>query len=47
MLNDYIDWLDRSISNEDINYYEYSEFKNVQEIVKGSLVTFYRGVYPY
>ena len=34
--NSYIDWLENSISNEHIKYYEYSDFKNVQQIGNGS-----------
>src|SRR5215213_6860282 len=34
-LND-IDWLNNSIADEHIKYYEYSDFKNIQPIGKGS-----------
>ena len=34
--NSYIDWLENSISNEHIKYYEYSDFKNLQPIGNGS-----------
>ena len=34
--NYYIDWLENSISNEHIKYYEYSDFKNIQQIGNGS-----------
>ena len=30
------DWLERSISEEHIKYYEYSDFINIQPIGKGS-----------
>ncbi|CAB4417904.1 unnamed protein product [Rhizophagus irregularis] len=30
------DWLEKSIDNEDIKLYEYSDFKNIQSIKKGS-----------
>ncbi|CAB4427480.1 unnamed protein product [Rhizophagus irregularis] len=32
----YVDWLERSIANEHINYYEYSDFKNIQNIGNGA-----------
>ncbi|PKK59713.1 hypothetical protein RhiirC2_794429 [Rhizophagus irregularis] len=35
-LNYYIDWLDNSITEEHIKYYEYSDFTNIQQIGKGS-----------
>ena len=34
--DDNIDWLEQSIHNEHIKYYEYSEFKNIQPIGSGS-----------
>jgi serine/threonine protein kinase len=34
--NYYIDWLDNSITEELIKYYEYSEFTSIQRIGKGS-----------
>ncbi|PKC15840.1 hypothetical protein RhiirA5_481971 [Rhizophagus irregularis] len=38
-LNYYIDWLNYSISEEHIRYYEYSDFTNKQQIGKGSYGT--------
>ena len=35
-LKKYIDWLEKSIAEEHIKYYEYSDFKNVQQIGRGS-----------
>ena len=35
-LNYYIDWLNRSINEEHIKYYEYSNFTNIQQIGRGS-----------
>jgi serine/threonine protein kinase len=35
-LNHYTDWLDNSITEEHIKYYEYSDFTNIQPIGKGS-----------
>src|SRR5436189_198140 len=35
-LNYYIDWLNHSIVEQHIKYYEYSDFKNIQQIGKGS-----------
>ncbi|GES72661.1 kinase-like domain-containing protein [Rhizophagus clarus] len=32
----YIDWLERSIANEHINYYKYSDFTNIQKIGSGA-----------
>ncbi len=34
--NDYIDWLEKSITDEYFNYYEYSNFKNIQLIGNGN-----------
>jgi hypothetical protein len=34
--NYYIDWLEKSIENEYLNYYEYSEFTNLEPIGSGS-----------
>ncbi|UZO01302.1 uncharacterized protein OCT59_012403 [Rhizophagus irregularis] len=34
--NYYVDWLDKSIANEYFNYYEFSEFKNLELIGSGS-----------
>ena len=34
--NFYIDWLEKSITNEYLNHYEYSNFKNLQSIGSGS-----------
>jgi len=42
MSNNYIDWLEKSIAHEHIKYYEYLDFKNMQEIGKGSFVIVYR-----
>jgi len=35
-LNFYIDWLEKSIADKCFNYYEYSDFKNIKPIGKGS-----------
>ncbi|RIA81104.1 kinase-like domain-containing protein [Glomus cerebriforme] len=35
-INDYIDWLEKSVANEYFNYFEYSEFKNLETIGSGS-----------
>jgi hypothetical protein len=34
--NIYIDWLEKSIVDEYINYYNYSEFKNLKPLGSGS-----------
>ncbi|CAB4435278.1 unnamed protein product [Rhizophagus irregularis] len=34
--NIYIDWLEKSIVGEYINYYDYSEFKNLEPLGNGS-----------
>jgi hypothetical protein len=34
--NYYVDWLEKSITNEYFNYYEYSEFKNLKLVGSGS-----------
>ena len=36
MSNDYIDWIEKSITDEYINYYEYSDFKLIRPIGYGS-----------
>ena len=33
----YIDWLEKSIIDKYINYYEYSDFKNLQSIGEGGI----------
>jgi hypothetical protein len=38
-LNYYTNWLNYSISEEHISYYEYSDFINIQQIGKGSYGT--------
>lgn len=40
--NVYFDWLERSISEENIAYYEYLEFKNLKLIGSGSFGSVYR-----
>jgi hypothetical protein len=37
-----VDWLEKSISNEFLNYYEYSEFNNLVYIGSGSYGTVVR-----
>ena len=32
MSNEYVDWIERSIVDEHINYYEYSGFKLIKQI---------------
>ncbi|PKC01652.1 hypothetical protein RhiirA5_426369 [Rhizophagus irregularis] len=34
--NHYIDWLEKSITDEHIKYYEYSDFKNIRPIGNSS-----------
>ncbi len=34
--NFYINWLEKAIIDKCLNYYEYSEFKNIQSVGKGS-----------
>ncbi|EXX68456.1 uncharacterized protein OCT59_028595 [Rhizophagus irregularis] len=41
-LNYYINWLERSIDDENIKLYEYSDFKNIQPIGSGSYGIVYR-----
>ncbi|RIA90640.1 hypothetical protein C1645_823087 [Glomus cerebriforme] len=36
MSNVHIDWLEESIANEYLNYYNYSEFNNIEPIGSGS-----------
>ena len=35
-INVYVDWLEKSIANEYFNYYEYSDFNNIQPIGSGN-----------
>ena len=35
-IKDIINWLESSITNGYLNYYEYSEFKNIQPLGNGS-----------
>ena len=35
MTNEYIDWIEKSIDDGHINYYEYSDFKLIQPIIYG------------
>ena len=35
-LNYYVNWLNNSIAEEHINYYEYADLKNTQKIGSGS-----------
>ena len=37
-----VDWLERSIKEEYFNYYEYSDFKNIQLIGRGSFGKVFR-----
>ena len=39
----YVDWLENAIANEHLDYFEYSEFKNIQPIGKGSYGSVFRG----
>ncbi|PKY60359.1 hypothetical protein RhiirA4_483971 [Rhizophagus irregularis] len=41
-LNYYINWLERSIDDENIKLYEYSDFKNIRPIGNGSYGIVYR-----
>jgi hypothetical protein len=34
--NKYINWLENSIDQDYVNYYEYSEFKNIQPLGEGA-----------
>ena len=34
--NKYVDWLEKSITDGYISYYEYSEFNNIQSLGNGS-----------
>ncbi len=36
MSNKYIDWMEKSICDEHINYYKYSDFKRIRPIGDGS-----------
>src|SRR6266498_1974606 len=44
-LNIYTDWLEKSIAEEFITYYEYSEFKNSQKIGIGSFGSVSRAIW--
>jgi serine/threonine protein kinase len=43
--NCYTDWLEKSIAEEFITYYEYSEFKNSEKIGKGSFGNVTRAIW--
>ena len=38
----YVDWLEKSIANEYLNYYEYSEFENIRQISNGAFGSIFR-----
>jgi hypothetical protein len=38
---DYVEWLENSIANNYLDYYKYSEFKNIQKIGKGAFGSIY------
>jgi serine/threonine protein kinase len=40
--NEWINWIEEAIVNEHLNYYEYNQFTNVQEIGTGSFGKVYR-----
>jgi hypothetical protein len=40
--NNYTVWLEKSITNEYLKYYEYSEFKNIQPIGGGNFGNVFR-----
>jgi len=37
-----IEWIEKSIADKRIKYYEYSDFKNIEEIGKGGFSNIYR-----
>jgi hypothetical protein len=41
-LKKYINWLEKSIDDEYLTYYKYSEFKNIQPLAKGAFGYVYR-----
>lgn len=38
----YIDWLEKSIANEHIKYYEYKDFHDIKQIGNGASGSIYR-----
>ena len=40
--NDYVDWVEKAVTENYIKYYEYSEFKNIKEINHGSVGNVFR-----
>ena len=38
----YIDWLEKEINNEHVDYFEYSEFNNIQPIGNGGFGSVFR-----
>ena len=40
--NEYIDWLENSIANDYLDYYKYSDFKNMRQIGNGSFGSIFR-----
>ena len=43
--NIYIDWLERSIVDGHLKYYEYSEFENIQKIGFGAFGSVFRAMW--
>src|SRR5947208_9559690 len=40
--NDYVDWVEKAVTENYIKYYEYSEFTNMKEINNGSVGSIFR-----
>jgi hypothetical protein len=40
--NEWVNWIEEAIDKEHIEYYEYNEFSNIQEIGTGSFAKMYR-----
>ena len=40
--NDYVDWVEKAVTENYIKYYDYSEFTNMKEINNGSVGSIFR-----
>ena len=40
--SDYTDWLEKAVTNEYLDFFEYSEFRNIQSIGSGSFGSIFR-----
>ena len=43
--NDYVDWVEKAVTENYIKYYDYSEFTNMKEINNGSVGSIFRATW--